>query len=142
MDEPIYIVYTNDEDFVLNKDDINSGGGGSYTLPIASNSTLGGVKIGSGLTINQNGILSTDNVFMITFNSSDAVIDKTYAEVEKEFLAGKICIIDFTEGNREEYRLVTGIEADKESNLYSVANIPISQAYCLVTNSKDGYPAD
>ena len=35
-------------------------GGGSYTLPTASSSTLGGVKIGSGLTINNNGVVSAD----------------------------------------------------------------------------------
>ena len=37
-----------------------SGGGGNYTLPTASGSTLGGVKIGSGLTINTSGVLSAD----------------------------------------------------------------------------------
>lgn len=35
-------------------------GGGSYTLPTASSSTLGGVKIGSGLTINTSGVVSAD----------------------------------------------------------------------------------
>lgn len=37
-----------------------SSGGGSYTLPTASSSTLGGVKIGSGLTINTGGVVSAD----------------------------------------------------------------------------------
>lgn len=37
-----------------------SGGGGNYTLPTASSSTLGGVKVGSGLTINTSGVLSAD----------------------------------------------------------------------------------
>ena len=32
----------------------------AYTLPTASSSTLGGVKIGSGLTINTSGVLSAD----------------------------------------------------------------------------------
>ncbi len=36
-------------------------GGGSYTLPVASASTLGGVKVGSGLTITD-GILSADGI--------------------------------------------------------------------------------
>jgi len=36
------------------------GGGGSYTLPIASASVLGGVKVGSGLTIDNTGRLSTE----------------------------------------------------------------------------------
>lgn len=41
---------------------VSGGGssGGSYTLPTASSSTLGGVKIGSGLTINTSGVLSAD----------------------------------------------------------------------------------
>lgn len=37
-----------------------SSGGRNYTLPTASNSTLGGVKVGSGLTINTSGVLSAD----------------------------------------------------------------------------------
>lgn len=36
------------------------GSGGNYTLPTASSSTLGGVKVGSGLTINTGGVLSAD----------------------------------------------------------------------------------
>lgn len=41
---------------------VSGGGssGGSYTLPTASSSTLGGVKIGSGLTINTSGVWSAD----------------------------------------------------------------------------------
>lgn len=41
---------------------VSGGGssGGSYTLPTASSSTLGGVKVGSGLTINTSGVLSAD----------------------------------------------------------------------------------
>ena len=39
----------------------NGGGGGGYTLPIASSSTLGGIKVGSGLTIDPNtGVLDAD----------------------------------------------------------------------------------
>ena len=37
------------------------GGGGSYTLPTASADTLGGVKVGSGLTITD-GVLSADGI--------------------------------------------------------------------------------
>ena len=37
-----------------------SSGGSNYTLPTASSSTLGGVKIGSGLTINTGGVVSAD----------------------------------------------------------------------------------
>lgn len=37
---------------------VDSGGGGGYVLPVASQSTLGGVKIGSGITIDSGGTIS------------------------------------------------------------------------------------
>lgn len=37
---------------------VGTGGGGGYVLPIASASTLGGIKVGSGLSIDANGVLS------------------------------------------------------------------------------------
>lgn len=37
-----------------------SGSGSSYTLPIASSSTLGGIKIGSGIAVSQDGTISVD----------------------------------------------------------------------------------
>ena len=36
--------------------------GGSYTLPKASASTLGGVKVGTGLSIDGSGVLSADGI--------------------------------------------------------------------------------
>ena len=43
---------------------LNQGGGGgeAYTLPAATAGTLGGVKVGSGLSIDANGVLSADGV--------------------------------------------------------------------------------
>jgi len=38
-----------------------SGGTNSYTLPVASASTLGGVKVGSGLAIDGSGVLTATN---------------------------------------------------------------------------------
>lgn len=39
---------------------IDDDGSGSYTLPIASDTTLGGIKVGDGLSINSStGVLST-----------------------------------------------------------------------------------
>ena len=38
-----------------------SSGGGSYTLPPATADTLGGIKVGSGLSIND-GVLSADGI--------------------------------------------------------------------------------
>ena len=39
----------------------NGGGGGSYTLPIASDTVLGGVKIGNGLSIDNDGKLNVNS---------------------------------------------------------------------------------
>ena len=45
---------------IINFDNIGGGGGGgSYTLPVASANQLGGIKVGSGLTIDSGGTLST-----------------------------------------------------------------------------------
>jgi hypothetical protein len=38
----------------------SSGSGSNYTLPIASSSTLGGIKIGSGIAVSQDGTISVD----------------------------------------------------------------------------------
>lgn len=45
---------------IINFSNIGSGtgGGGSYTLPVASANELGGVKIGQGISIDQNGVIS------------------------------------------------------------------------------------
>ena len=45
---------------LLGSGNIDISGGGSYVLPIASSTTLGGIKVGSGLTINSNGVLSAN----------------------------------------------------------------------------------
>ncbi len=40
----------------------DGGEGGSYTLPAATAGTLGGVKVGSGLSVTAEGVLSADGV--------------------------------------------------------------------------------
>lgn len=45
----------------------------NYTLPVADSSTLGGIKIGSGLNIDSNGIVSVDNKLYILVNSLESV---------------------------------------------------------------------
>lgn len=53
-----------------------SGGGGTYTLPIASASTLGGIKVGSGLSITGSGVLSTTGGGTTSFGDSSQVWTK------------------------------------------------------------------
>ena len=52
----------------------SGGGGGSYTLPIASDSVLGGVKIGNGLSIENDGKLNV---------SASVSSEVQYSTVEK-----------------------------------------------------------
>ena len=59
------------------------GGGGSYTLPIASDTVLGGVKIGNGLsiesdgTLNVNGTVSTEVQYSTTEKRIGVWVDGT-----------------------------------------------------------------
>lgn len=53
---------------IIDFTNVNGGGGGSgYTLPVASQSTLGGVKVGSGLSITSAGTLSADGVDLTNY---------------------------------------------------------------------------
>ena len=61
-------------DSELTPGDSGGGGGGSYTLPVATADTLGGVKIGSGITIT-NGVIST-----ITAATVQTMIDTSLAQ--------------------------------------------------------------
>ena len=45
---------------IIDFSNINGGGGGGYVLPVATSEVLGGVKVGSGLTITSAGTLSSD----------------------------------------------------------------------------------
>ena len=60
-----------------------SGGGGSYTLPTASASTLGGVKVGSGLTITD-GVLSADGITPAAYQADSTA--SSYTQLKEDFM--------------------------------------------------------
>ena len=60
------------------------GGGGDYTLPTASASTLGGVKVGSGLTITD-GVLSADGITLAAYQADSEA--STIAALKESFNA-------------------------------------------------------
>lgn len=79
------------------------GGGGSYTLPIASASVLGGVKVGSGLTIDNAGRLSTSGgtaaeAFKVNVSSfySGNWTSEDYSALSEmvEYLSGKTELVE------------------------------------------------
>ena len=60
-----------------------SGGSNSYTLPIASNTVLGGIKVGSNLSIDSNGVLSataTGTGSEMTDDEVDTVLTNVFGE--------------------------------------------------------------
>lgn len=60
----------------------NASGGGSYTLPVASADTLGGIKIGENLTIDENGVVNANGIntpeFFINIPSVSIKINDRY----------------------------------------------------------------
>lgn len=66
------------------------GGGGSYVLPIASESTLGGVKIGSGVNIDSAGTISVqggEQDYQIVTAITDFSAGKMYGVIENNYSA-------------------------------------------------------
>lgn len=66
-----------------------TGGGGTYVLPVATETTLGGVKIGEGLTVTPDGTASVEGVPIAegekaTVEAANAVLDEVYDDAEQE----------------------------------------------------------
>ena len=82
-------------------DEIAAGG---YTLPTASANVLGGVKVGSGLSIDGSGVLSAsvaqiitgDDVFTISTPTSDLTILSIAADYKQLITIGNLKILSFT----------------------------------------------
>ena len=89
---------------------------GKGSIPPATTQTLGGVKIGSGVSVTEDGTISVEggggsDIFKVTFEdvgTSDVeyTADKTYEEVLAAFNAGKT-IIGFEDYYKERYTLST-----------------------------------
>lgn len=88
-----------------------SGGGGEYVLPVATDSRLGGVKVGSGLSITSDGVLSSEggagkSTWKLTYDGS-AVYGATglyakiasYTDLADFFEEQEVILADSAEGN-------------------------------------------
>ena len=64
-----------------------AGSGGSSSLPVATNETLGGVKIGSGLSVTSDGTISVSSG-MTLLNTITADGVKTFGQLFSELLQG------------------------------------------------------
>lgn len=71
---------------IIDFTNINGGGGGGYVLPIASQSTLGGVKVGQNLTIDSGGTLNAvggEQDYQIVSAITDYTAGKMYGVVDE-----------------------------------------------------------
>lgn len=119
-------------------------GGGSYTLPIASFNTLGGIKVGNNLSIDENGVLSAsgggggsgDGVFVLNTHS----IDKTFTCQNTEYLT------DTTQTKEFIFKIHTNYERSvykdgSDLAICAIANIN-GQAYGIFLSlTQDGVKA-
>ena len=61
-------------------------GGGAYTLPVATSTTLGGVKVGSGLQVTGAGVLGTSKDLNVMSDTLDGIADD-YVALRDDALA-------------------------------------------------------
>lgn len=90
-------IYTNGE-FYGGGSPGGGGSGGDYVLPPATSETLGGVKIGDGLSITENGLLSAPKRTSHTFDTNDFNI----SEQDKVSLDLNQKIVEITEADYNE----------------------------------------
>lgn len=96
VDDYPYLAYASEADTVAGSGEGGSGGGGSYTLPVASADTLGGVKIGSGLAIDSDGVLSSSGGASINIvevrenNQNQREIAETAENLYQKLLSGVV----------------------------------------------------
>ncbi len=128
-----------------------SGGGGSYTLPVATENSLGGVKVGSGLTITDAGVLSADEATVIDLSALSAMTsadrvalwDEVYekAAADKSVFmkgavlgeAGRTAILPMVS-----FRPETAVATHEGGNLYFAAKGDTDNIYFHVNFGSDG----
>lgn len=81
------------QDFIKNKPTIPS----PYTLPVATDEVLGGVKVGSGLNITEQGVLSASGGANVAFfpatYSANLFTVNDVTEISAAVAAGKVCYL-------------------------------------------------
>ena len=117
-------------------DNIDQGGG---SLPVASADTLGGVKVGGGLTITEGGVLSATGGgggggLVVHPNLETGALDKTWAEITSAADSGYVALSFVDSGITYFYPLEEYLVSEGE---YIVS---FSGAGNAVADSESGYP--
>lgn len=95
---------------IINFANLGGGGGGEYTLPVATDSRLGGIKVGEGLSINASGVLSAEG----GSGSSDVLLP--VEELPSDAELGEVRALYVPSGSTEEW--VTFNPADEPDVTY------------------------
>ncbi len=122
----------NESDVVINWrtqcNDGEGGGGGSYVLPPATQSTLGGIKVGSGLTITNDGTLSSEGgsgegvVYVSHLSDADAVAAPV----------GTLIVLNEEEDNYQEHSIYIKVEGGEIASLKGYSNPAQAEPFEIV----------
>lgn len=113
----------------------NGGGGSSYTLPTASAGVLGGIMVGSGLSIDGSGVLSTTYSYTLpvaTSNDLGGVVVGTGLAVT----AGGTISVPALYNQSKDSGTTTTIILEKEKTVYKVS---VSSSPTFVFTAPTGY---
>ena len=107
----------------------NASGGSSYTLPVASADTLGGIKIGENLTIDENGVVSASSGNVTSFYTCDTIgFDGTSPENIYDGTSLKNAEKIIQDAYEKGYARI-GILFNGDSSIYSSGITDTSQQY-------------
>ena len=134
VDEYPHLVYDGENDATL--DDA------SFTLPTASADTLGGVKVGDGLSISDSGVLSASGGGGggggLVVHDVEGTLDKTWEEIKNAF--PNVSIITSSDEDLYGATIVGTIYSDSEYNEFGIAAINSGRVDAYMADNKNGYP--
>ena len=150
VDKYPYLVYTGEND--MSTDDIS--GGGTGELQPATTETLGGVIVGDGLSVTEQGVLSASGgggsenlVIHVTAGEDDTLVtDTSYSEIESAIANGKfIYLIDTSMEPQVYYAYFTStMSLDSDESAYAfttngalVGNNSFTFTYVIAENSDE-----
>jgi hypothetical protein len=119
---------------IINFSNLGGGGGGSYTLPTATDSRLGGVKIGSGVTVTNDGTISVNEYQLSAATQNDLGGVKIGSGVNVDS-AGTISVDSYTLPTASTETL-GGVKIGSGVNVDSAGTISVD-SYTLPTASSE-----
>lgn len=136
VDENPYLVYNNENDATL--DDV------SFTLPTASADTLGGVKVGDGLSITEGGVLSASGGggggLVVHVDMQTFALDKKYSEIVVAAQVGYVGML--MQNGADEYDIysLVGYGYDSSDGYCVFFQGSTSSVTTFAAEAEDGYP--